>query len=68
MSTTAPLAPAGHDHEQPRLLGGGDGRLGRRGPEEHGDLLLVAEQDVDVVEQQLEELALVAAHAEGVGQ
>ena len=36
--------------------------------EEHGDLLLVAEQDVHVVEQEVQELALVSPHAERVRQ
>ena len=62
------LRSARHDHEQAGLLGGLEGGPVRPGVEEHRHLLLVAEQDVDVVEQQVEELASVPSHAEGVRQ
>ena len=62
------LRAPGHDDQQPGLLGRRQRVLVRGDPEEHGDLLLVAEQDVHVVEQEVEELPLVAPDAEGIGQ
>ena len=60
--------PTRHDDEQPCFLRRFEGRGVRGRPEKHGDLLLVAQQNVDVVHQQVQEFALVAFDAERIRQ
>ena len=64
-STTAPWAPRVITTRSPVSSAAATALLGRGGAEEHRHLFLVAEQDVDVVEEQVEELALVPATQKG---
>ena len=57
----------GERGQDPGLLDGTQGVVEAGRAEQQGDLVLVGEQDVDVTVEQLEELALVALHAERVG-
>ncbi len=59
---------ARHHDEKTRLLRCLEGTVIGGRAEEHRHLFLVAEQDVDVVEEQIEELTLVPLHAEWIGQ